>query len=222
LSHLPAAAVRRIVRRGIAAIKGDLRRISFTHIIAITRLIESGPKMRRLDLPDRISVRREGEHLIFSKERVPLRQLESPFGVARSISTAPDYEYEIRAPGTLLIREIGRFLKSEAVDKKKIEDIHHAGHSTAFFDMDRLHFPLKVRNYRLGDCFTPLGMTGTQKVKKYFIDNKVPRAERSGCPLLLSAGKIIWVAGYRIADSVKVLPTTQRILKVEQGLLNGQ
>jgi tRNA(Ile)-lysidine synthase len=61
-------------------------------------------------------------------------------------------------------------------------------------------------------------MTGTQKIKKYFIDNKVPRAERIRCPLLLSAGKIIWVAGHRIADSVKVLPTTQRALKVEQVL----
>ena len=218
LSHLPVAAVRRIVRRAIAVIKGDLRRISFKHILAITRLIESDPKVRRLDLPDRISVRREGEQLIFSKETMPLRLLESPFGEARLISTAPDYDYEIREPGTLLIREIGRCLKFEAVDKKRLKDIRQAGHSAAFFDMDRLHFPLKVRNYRPGDCFTPLGMTGTQKIKNYFIDNKVPRSERIRCPLLLSAGKIIWVAGHRIADSVKVLPTTQRALKVEQVL----
>jgi tRNA(Ile)-lysidine synthase len=61
-------------------------------------------------------------------------------------------------------------------------------------------------------------MTGTQKLKKYFIDNKVPRAERIRCPLLLSGGKIIWVAGYRIAEAVKVLATTQRVLKVEQVL----
>ena len=218
LSHLPAAAVRRIVRRVIAAIKGDLRRISFRHILAITRLIASGPEMRRLDLPDRISVRREGEHLIFSKETMPLRLVRNPFGAAPSISTAPDYSYEIREPGILLIREIGRCLKFEAADKKRLKDFRQAGHLTAFFDMDRLHFPLKVRNYRPGDCFTPLGMTGTQKIKKYFIDNKVPRAERIRCPLLLSAGKIIWVAGHRIADSVKVLPTTQRVLKVEQVL----
>jgi len=218
LSHLPAAAVRRIVRRGIAAIKGDLRRISFTHIMAITKLIASDPKVKRLDLPDRISVRREGEHLIFSRETIPLRLLEGLSGAGRSIPTAPDYEYAVQAPGKLMIRELGRFLKFEALEKKRDMDIRQAGHSTAFFDMDKLQFPLKVRNYRPGDCFTPLGMTGTQKVKKYFSDNKVPPAERFVCPLLLSDGKIIWVAGHRIADSVKVLPSTARVLKVEQGL----
>lgn len=221
LRHLPTAAVRRIVRRAIVAVKGDLRRISFRHILAVTRLMASGPEKRRLDLPDRISVRREGGDLIFSKETMPLRLLGSPSGAAPAISTVPDYSYEIREPGepgVLLLREIGRCLKFEAVDKKSLKDFRQAGHSTAFLDMDRLHFPLKVRNYRPGDCFTPLGMTGTQKINKYFIDNKVPRAERNRCPLLLSAGNIIWVAGHRIADSVKILSTTQRALKVEQVL----
>jgi tRNA(Ile)-lysidine synthase len=85
--------------------------------------------------------------------------------------------------------------------------------------MDRIRFPLKVRNYRAGDRFIPLGMTGTQKLKKYFSDHKIQRAERSRCPLLLSGGEIIWVVGHRVADSMKVLPTTQRVLKVEQGLV---
>ncbi|MDF1591522.1 MAG: tRNA lysidine(34) synthetase TilS [Desulfobacterales bacterium] len=218
LGRLPSAAVRRIVRRAIAAIKGDLRRISFRHIHAIRQLTASGPEMKRLDLPDRICVRREGEHLVFSKEAMPLRQLGGSSGAAQSISRAPDYSYEVREPGILLIREIDCCLTFEAVDKKRLKNFRQAGHSTAFLDMDRLHFPLKVRNYRSGDCFTPLGMTGTQKINKYFIDNKVPRAERRRCPLLLSAGKIIWVAGHRIAESVKILPTTQSALKVEQVL----
>jgi len=218
LQLLPAAAVRRIVRRALAAVKGNLRRISFRHILAITRLIASGPETGRLDLPGRISVRRQGEHLIFCRETIPLRSLKSPDRSAQPNATAADYSYEIKAPGTFLIREVGRSLKFETVDKKRLKDIRQAGHSSVFFDMDRLDFPLQVRNYRRGDRFTPLGMTGTQKLKKFFIDNKVPRVERTQCPLLLSAGKIIWIAGYRIADSVKVLPTTQKVLKVEQVL----
>ncbi|MEW6671238.1 MAG: tRNA lysidine(34) synthetase TilS [Thermodesulfobacteriota bacterium] len=216
LRPLPEAAVRRIVRRAVAAAKGDLRRISFKHIRAITGLM--GPaRTGRLDLPDRISVRRDGDHLVFSKESIPLRLIEGASGATRSTATEPAYEYEIGGPETVLVREIGRYLKFEAFEGNR-PDIRQSGHSAAFFDMDRLHFPLKIRNVRPGDRFTPLGMTGSQKVKKYFIDNKVPRAERYRCPLLLSAGKIIWVAGHRIDDSVKVLPTTQRILKVEQVL----
>jgi tRNA(Ile)-lysidine synthase len=64
----------------------------------------------------------------------------------------------------------------------------------------------------------PLGMTGTQKIKKFFIDKKVPRKERIKCPILLCRGKIIWVAGYRIDESVKVKPTTKNVLNVELSL----
>lgn len=219
VKHLPAAALRRIVRRGVAAVKGDLRRISYTHILAITRLIESGPMTGRLDLPDRISVRRAGEHLVFSKEIIPLRFLENPPGATQTNVAASDYDYEIREPGKLMIREIGRFLTFEALDSNRPKDIRHAGQSVAFFDKDRLHFPLRVRNFRPGDRFVPLGMAGTQKLKKYFNDNKILPAERIRCPLLLSGGKIIWVVGHRMADSAKILPTTQRVLKVELGLV---
>jgi tRNA(Ile)-lysidine synthase len=58
-------------------------------------------------------------------------------------------------------------------------------------------------------------MTGTQKVKKYFINKKVQRVKRASCPILLSQEKIIWVVGHRIDDSVKIQPSTSNVLKVE-------
>jgi len=61
-------------------------------------------------------------------------------------------------------------------------------------------------------------MTGTKKIKKFFIDKKVPRTERARCPILLCRGKIIWVAGYRIDESVKVKSLTKNVLKVELSL----
>jgi tRNA(Ile)-lysidine synthase len=92
------------------------------------------------------------------------------------------------------------------------------GGQTAFFDLDQLSFPLVVRNFRPGDRFSPLGMQGHQKVKKFFINNKVPRWQRQKCPIVLSRDKIIWIAGHRIDDSVKVSSQTRRILKAELAL----
>jgi tRNA(Ile)-lysidine synthase len=94
-------------------------------------------------------------------------------------------------------------------------DFSRTGQRTVFFDKNKLSFPLTIRNFRPGDRFRPLGMTGTQKVKKYFIDKKIPRKERYRCPILLSQGKIIWVVGHRIDESVKVIPSTRKVLKVE-------
>ena len=81
--------------------------------------------------------------------------------------------------------------------------------------MDSLDFPLVLRNVRPSDRFQPLGMRGTQKVKKYFSDHKIPRHERDRCPVLLSGGRIIWLVGHRIDDARRVTGATQKVLRVE-------
>ncbi len=216
LKCMPEAAVRRVVRRGIASIKGDLRRIGFSHIIAISQLIAADSRKRRLDLPDRIRVRCEEDFLAISKESEPLRQLGRAAETKDSFSGIMDYDYEVQGPGLLHIREIDRYLKFEVSAREAACDIYQAGQAIAFFDMDRLHFPLEVRNCRAGDRFIPAGMSGSQKVKKYFSDHKVPWAERARCPLVLSEGQIIWISGFRVAETAKVSATTKSILKVEQ------
>jgi tRNA(Ile)-lysidine synthase len=85
----------------------------------------------------------------------------------------------------------------------------------AFFDLETLSFPLLVRSFRQGDRFTPLGMSGSQKVKDFFINQKIPRRKRHAYPMVLSKGKIIWVGGHRIDNSVRVTKATRRVLQAE-------
>ena len=85
----------------------------------------------------------------------------------------------------------------------------------AYLDADCLRFPLTVRNIRPGDRFSPLGTDGSQKLKKFFCDHKIHRRRRAACPLLLSADHIIWVAGLRIDNAVKLTDRTTRVLKAE-------
>jgi tRNA(Ile)-lysidine synthase len=82
-------------------------------------------------------------------------------------------------------------------------------------DMERISFPLLIRHPLPGDRFTPLGMTGTQKVSRFFINRKVTVGIRRKSAVLLSRGQIIWVMGYRIEDGVKVSSQTENILKME-------
>jgi tRNA(Ile)-lysidine synthase len=81
--------------------------------------------------------------------------------------------------------------------------------------MDAVTFPLTVRNLRPGDRFSPLGMTGRQKVRRFFSNQGIPRALRRRYPLLLSGGKIIWVAGLRMDHSARLTPETRRVLRGE-------
>jgi tRNA(Ile)-lysidine synthase len=59
-----------------------------------------------------------------------------------------------------------------------------------------------------------LGVKGSQKLKEFFIDHKIPRFERSKIPLLISGERIVWVVGHRIDECARVSDRTKRILKV--------
>ncbi|MBU4208279.1 MAG: tRNA lysidine(34) synthetase TilS, partial [Proteobacteria bacterium] len=221
INELHIAAQRRIIRKAIAEIKGNLRRITFSHIESVISLLNSGHAFGCIDLPDRIWIKRDGDTISFSREKSLLRDLYKKLSDENKLS----FEYRILKPEasfkaeifprSLLIKELGLNMEFSKIDIKNLPDIHHAGHNVAFFDMDKLSFPLVLRNFRPGDKFQPLGMSGTQKVKKYFINNKVARVQRAKCLILLSQDKIMWVVGYRIDDFFKVKQSARNILKVE-------
>jgi tRNA(Ile)-lysidine synthase len=65
-------------------------------------------------------------------------------------------------------------------------------------------------------------MQGTQKVKKIFIDRKIPHNRRSRTPIVIQNDTILWIAGIRRGSAAPVLDTTQHVLKIEmeKGLYN--
>ncbi|MGD8520644.1 MAG: tRNA lysidine(34) synthetase TilS [Desulfobacterales bacterium] len=209
--RLPRAAQRRLIRRALLTVKGDLRRITYTHIATIIRLANTGPTTGTLDLPDRIMIQRNHQVLSISKAQDNLRSK----GNDLSNRVCPPYEYVLDAPGMVRIQETGDTVELVEIGIEEIPDLRQAGQQRAFFDINKVHFPLIVRNFRPGDRFSPLGMTGTQKLKKFFINNKISRELRARCPLVVSNHRIIWVAGHRIDDSVKVGTETGAVLMAE-------
>ncbi|MGE0084139.1 MAG: tRNA lysidine(34) synthetase TilS [Desulfococcaceae bacterium] len=207
LGAMPHAAQRRVIRHALACVKGNLRRITFTHTENIFRILQKDQDLRCLDLPDRIRVTRKGDSLHISKESETLRNLGK-----KKPDLAPCF-YTVTAPGRIRIRETGAVLIFSLPEK--MPDIQDFGASVAFFDMEKASFPIVIRNFQPGDRFRPLGMQGTQKLKKYFADHKIPQDERAKCPILLSEDRIIWVAGHRIGDCAKVTGKTEKVLKAE-------
>jgi tRNA(Ile)-lysidine synthase len=80
--------------------------------------------------------------------------------------------------------------------------------------MDRIAFPLTIRNCRAGDRLHPFGMQGTQKLKNLFINSRVPRERRRRLPLLVSGDAIVWVVGVRRGRQACLAPDTTRVLRV--------
>jgi tRNA(Ile)-lysidine synthase len=90
------------------------------------------------------------------------------------------------------------------------------GRTTCVMDADRAAFPLRVRRWRPGDRFRPLGMSSAKKVGDFFTDGRVPKRERGRAPLVVDArDRVVWVVGHRIDDRMKVTDDTRRFLWIE-------
>ena len=210
-NQLSKAVKRRVVRKAILCLKKDLRRITLLHVDAILQLIDKGRVPGRLNLPDGILVVRNDVELALIKIESNIDSNDYKI----SQKSVTDYQYAITAPGNHYIKEADVSIALREIDVDELPNFKEIGAAIAFFDLDRLIFPLLVRNPRPGDRFSPLGLNGTQKVKKYFINHKIPLVQRKICPLLLSGGNIVWIAGHRIYNAVKVRPGTRRVLKAE-------
>ncbi|OGP69791.1 MAG: tRNA lysidine(34) synthetase TilS [Deltaproteobacteria bacterium RBG_13_58_19] len=86
---------------------------------------------------------------------------------------------------------------------------------TAWLDADRVTFPLEMRYFRPGERFWPLGAPGPKKLQDFLVNSKIPRWLRGHLPLVVSAGEIIWVAGLRLAETVKLTSLTQNALELK-------
>jgi tRNA(Ile)-lysidine synthase len=221
LMRQPRAAQRRIIRKAIGELKGDMRRISFAHVRAAVDLLSVDRPDGMLDLPDGIMLERLGNVLNVSKRSGPAR----PKSDALEENYPFTFCYSVKKPD-----EVAVIITVEEIDCRVIfstvaggasENLRQAGQQVAFFDMNSLNFPLTLRNIRAGDRFRPFGLQGTQKIKKYFIDHKVPREKRRACPVLLNGGCIIWLMGHRSADGCRVTPATREILRAEIACLTG-
>lgn len=78
-------------------------------------------------------------------------------------------------------------------------------------DLDKLDGQLSVRFRADGDRFQPMGMNGSKKLKKFFIDLKIPSEERDSIPLVCDESGIIWIVGLRLSERVKVDEKTLRV-----------
>lgn len=203
VNGMDLAAGRRIIRKAIFSVKQDLRRITFLHVDAVLELAKKGQACSSLDLPGGVRVIKDAGVLTIKKED------------RGSLAGVIDYQYTIAGEGTTPIQEANAAIKLVEIRTDDLPDFKDSGKLRAFFDRDCMRFPLVVRNFRPGDRFSPLGLDGTQKLKKYFSDHKIPARLRKKCPLLLSEDKIIWVAGHRIDNSVKLGPKTRRVLMAE-------
>ena len=188
----------RLYRRALQAQRGDLMRIGLVHLEAIDRLATAKRPNAKAKLPGACFVVRCYDTLSFEKAAAPA-----------------DAKWALAVPGegTYPLPGGGRLLLVQRVPRPA--EFATGSHRVAHLCAIAAPFPWLLRSFNPGDRFTPLGMSGAQKVKDLFINEKVPPAERSRIPLLLSAGEIVCVTGVKMGDKARVTAATDAVLRVE-------
>lgn len=89
-----------------------------------------------------------------------------------------------------------------------------ADKNIAVLDYSKLKFPLKVRKWKEGDWFYPLGMNRKKKLSDFMIDEKIPLNLKARVFVITSGDSICWVVGNRIDNRFKVTGKTRKIYKI--------
>lgn len=143
-------------------------------------------------LPGGVCCRREEKQFIFS---YPQHQL---------IKAAEGFSYalkDVREVVILTFPAVGCRVEIVPGRNERVsgENILQLG-KNGMFVPESLGQYMCIRNRKEGDVFSPYGMAGTMKLKKYFINEKVPLDLRDSIPLLARGGEIFWVMTKRFGN----------------------
>jgi tRNA(Ile)-lysidine synthase len=181
---LPEALRFALIRIAIEKVKGNLRQVSYKHILSIDRLLASEVPSGEIFLPQDVIIAKGYALFVVSKK--PLLKQE--------------FSYTIHSPGKWKFPLVEVEVEFTEISLSELPKDRFIG----FFDAGLTEFPIEVRSFRPGDRFIPLGMKKFKKVKRFFIDEKVPRFLRRRIPIFTSKGEIMWIGGMRIDERFKL------------------
>ncbi len=197
------ALARRLIRRVVAAVRGDLRRLTQAHVESVVRLAEEGQSGQRVMLPG-VEVERVFERLVFRGAKSGPHEKQQ--------ETAGAFAVSLDGPGSVPLPD-GGLLRLKFVAVGQGESGYNEWKRAA--DADRMTFPLMLRTWQPGDRFQPVGATRGRKLKELFHQARVPAGQRRRTPVLLRGDEIVWVAGLGPAAGYELMPGSRRALVIE-------
>jgi tRNA(Ile)-lysidine synthase len=195
--ELSLAVQRRLLRRGIEAVRKTLRGIDFRHIEAIRGLMHNREGSGRIQIPD-LDIYRSFDWLRLAPPGFDSRQ-------------ARDFDAVVNVPGLTEIP--GRMLKLEM---KLVTNNHVYTKDVNALDRERCVGTLVLRNWRPGDRICPSGETRDRKIKTLFQDFRIPLWERRHWPVIVNGNRIVWTRGFGVAREFAAGPETGTVLLVQE------
>ncbi|WP_216831213.1 tRNA lysidine(34) synthetase TilS [Alkalihalobacterium elongatum] len=149
--------------------------LSFIHIEQVQLLINSDHPSGRLDFPQGLSIER-----IYNLCRFSFHKLELD---------SYTFSYKLQVPGCIST-------KLGMISAKFVSNLAWEERSpyTYICDAQQVTYPLTVRTKMDGDRIQLVGMEGSKKVSRIFIDHKIEQSKRKIWPLVIDGNnEVIWI-----------------------------
>jgi len=206
LAAFPVALARRVVRRAIEQVKGDLRQIDFAHVERILEMSRSSEGHDRAILP--------GVDVMRSFQWIRMTRPASGPALER------DFEFPIVPPGFVELPRTETRITLQVMEKVVASEAC----DTVRDELDWLRFcssgasrpDLEVRNWRPGDQYRRVGKSQEQKIKFLFQEARVPLWERRVWPIITYKGSIVWARRFGAAAEFAAGPGALMVLKVTE------
>ncbi len=179
------ALVRRVIRKALEALTGTTKNLEYNHIERVYSLIhqQSGKK---IELHKGVRVKKEYDRLRFMKDMA----CKAP-GFFQKLDKNGDKGYIQEAGIKYMLTKENALEYKDSL--KKTKNMY-----TKWFDYDKIKAHLVLRTRQAGDSIHIDCSGHSKKIKKYFIDEKVPQSMRDTIPLLAVEQDVLWIPGYRV------------------------
>jgi len=181
----PVALIRRVIRSAFRKLGSELSDVTFGHVEEVRTLLADGKSGKVIQIPGGLVAERSFGRLVFRKEGEPCN----------------GFEHVLPIPGVLHIPELGKYFRASLVDRKALPDgVRNKARTEnrVFVDGDRLGPYVKIRNWKPGDYYKPLGWPGG-KLKKLFQRARIPRSQRNRWPVIENDSIVVWVASFPVS-----------------------
>ena len=185
---------KRILLEGIESLVGSSKDITLRHLQSCVELVKTqGSKI--INLPYGLVFRKEYSELILSKEEA------ASVLFCKALRLGEQWIEEANIGISLcLVDHEGMTQKNEKM-------------CTKYIDYGKIKIGLQIRTRRAND-FIKLSQ-GTKKLKKFFIDEKIPKRIRDSMPLIADGDEIVWIIGSRLNADYYVTDETEQILEIQ-------
>ncbi|OOB76792.1 MAG: tRNA lysidine(34) synthetase TilS [Epulopiscium sp. Nuni2H_MBin003] len=185
---------KKLILEVLVKLIGTSYNISTKHVNIAIQFVNSASSGKKLDFPAEILLIKTSHSLVFTNKHI--------------------------APITTCSLQLGdNIFKDYTITLTKLKNISktllkpHENVYTKYIDYDKIKNGLQIRSKLEGDTIkTP---NGTQKIKKIFINNKIPLHKKSQIPLIVDENNVIYIVGYMINCDYYINNQTKNVLEIK-------